>query len=204
MTSMLTKVAKLEKQAEERDERRQARRDELARSAIATLSVLGYSQTSLRDIAEHSGKSVGLIHYYFADKDELIVHCIALYKQGLIDTVDDLMASVRSPQEARNVFVEAMVSTVEEQAKHHRLWYDINAQAMFNPRIQPELWAIEKRLVAMIGRMFEKAGIDPSLQVEGFTSIEGAFHHYLFQYLFDEPNSLERFREHLHVVLNRF
>ena len=198
VSAPLTKLAKLEKKAEQRDDRRQIRRDELAQSAIATLAQLGYFRTSLRDIAEHCGKSVGLIHYYFEDKEELIAHCVRVYKRELIRTVDALLEEASTPEEAQQAFVEAMVFTVGEQATSHRIWYDINAQAMFEPRFERAIAEIEQQLVEMIGRVFAKCDIDPNLMVEGFTSIEGAFHYYLFQYLSAQPRALERFREQLH------
>ena len=147
---------------------------------------------------------MGLIHYYFEDKDELIIHCVRVYKRDFVAAVDELMAQTHEAPAATEAFVEALVDTVREQAKLHRFWYDINSQAMFDARFERPVAEIEQRLVAMIGRVFAKIGIDPDLMVEGFTSIEGAFHYYLFQYLAGEDRSLERFREHLHVVLNRF
>ena len=63
-----SKHARQERQARERQEKRTAARDELIRGALTTLSDLGYAQTSLRDIAEQTGRSVGLVYYYFDDK----------------------------------------------------------------------------------------------------------------------------------------
>ena len=48
------------------------RRNELAESALLTLGELGYARTSLRDIASNSPFSHGVLHYYFADKLELV------------------------------------------------------------------------------------------------------------------------------------
>ena len=41
------------------------RRDELAESALKTLGELGYARTSLREIAQNSEFSHGVVHYYF-------------------------------------------------------------------------------------------------------------------------------------------
>ena len=50
------------------------RRNQLAESALQTLGELGYARTSLREIANNSEFSHGVVHYYFADKLELIVY----------------------------------------------------------------------------------------------------------------------------------
>src|SRR5690349_15394605 len=52
------------------------RRRELADAALQTLSELGYARTSLREIAQHTSFSHGVLHYYFRDKVELITYCV--------------------------------------------------------------------------------------------------------------------------------
>ena len=47
-----------------------ARRDQLAESALKTLGELGYARTTLREIANNSTFSHGVVHYYFEDKLE--------------------------------------------------------------------------------------------------------------------------------------
>ena len=68
----LEKIDKLETKARKRSAKRSRRKDELALAAIDALKQLGYARTSLRDIAEISGVSVGMLHYYFEDKTDLI------------------------------------------------------------------------------------------------------------------------------------
>ena len=48
------------------------RRAQLAAAALQTLAELGYARTSLRDIAQNSDFSHGVLHYYFSDKEDLI------------------------------------------------------------------------------------------------------------------------------------
>ena len=55
------------------------RREQLARSALTTLAELGYARTSLREIAQNSEFSHGVVHYYFDDKLDLIIACVRLY-----------------------------------------------------------------------------------------------------------------------------
>ena len=52
------------------------RRAQLAVAALQTLAELGYARTSLRDIAQNSEFSHGVLHYYFSDKFELITFCV--------------------------------------------------------------------------------------------------------------------------------
>ncbi|HQU02794.1 MAG TPA: TetR family transcriptional regulator, partial [Acetobacteraceae bacterium] len=56
------------------------RRRELAQAAVQTLAELGYARTSLREIAQNSAFSHGVLHYYFKDKADLIMCCVRHYK----------------------------------------------------------------------------------------------------------------------------
>ena len=57
------------------------RRSELAMSALSTIARRGFANTSLRDIANDSPYSSGVLHYYFADKWELVAHCLAIFSE---------------------------------------------------------------------------------------------------------------------------
>src|SRR5436189_5951208 len=57
-----------------------ARRIELAEAALETLAELGYARTSLREIAQKSEFTHGVLHYYFSDKVELICCWFRRYK----------------------------------------------------------------------------------------------------------------------------
>jgi len=78
-------VTKVAGKNQERIARRQVdkfaeRRAQLAASALQTLSELGYARTSLRDIAQNSEFSHGVLHYYFNDKVDLIIESVKQYK----------------------------------------------------------------------------------------------------------------------------
>ena len=64
------------------------RRAELGEAALQTLAALGYARTSLREIAQNSEFSHGVLHYYFRDKVDLITYCVRQYKACLLYTSD--------------------------------------------------------------------------------------------------------------------
>jgi AcrR family transcriptional regulator len=64
-----------------------ARRRELADAACRVIARNGLSGTTLADVAEESGWSIGSIRYYFPNKDELVAS--ALWRAG--ERVDELI-----------------------------------------------------------------------------------------------------------------
>jgi AcrR family transcriptional regulator len=103
----LTEVTELTAAADrkrERIARRQVdkfteRRDQLAEAARQTLAELGYANTSLRDIAQNSDFSHGVLHYYFADKFELITYCVRQYKAECVKRYDSIVATAATTDE---------------------------------------------------------------------------------------------------------
>ena len=81
------------------------RRYQLAGVALQTLGELGYARTSLREIAQNSEFSHGVLHYYFTDKHDLIIACVRQYKATCVTRYDDVVAaaSTASGLRARSV-----------------------------------------------------------------------------------------------------
>src|SRR3982751_4654630 len=103
------------------------RRRELATAALQTLGELGYARTSLREIAQNSPYSHGVVHYYFADKVELITYCVRQYKASCVQRYDAIVASSSAAPELASAFADALVTTMVEDAPMHRLWYDLRS-----------------------------------------------------------------------------
>lgn len=158
-----------------------AKRDELARAALRTLSELGYARTSLREIAAHTEYSHGVLHYYFADKVDLIAHCVLLYKQECIESYDDLLRET-DPPALRMAFAERLASTMETELATHKLWYDLRAQSLFEPALTRDVQDIDEALKAMtwrvVARYAELFGGTPILDSGGvYAALDGPFEH---------------------------
>ena len=102
-----------------------ARRIELAEAALETLAELGYAKTSLREIAQKSEFTHGVLHYYFRDKVDLICCCVRHYKAKCVTRYDQVTAAAQSRDELMKGFLEKLGETVRDEAQMHRLWYDL-------------------------------------------------------------------------------
>ena len=92
------------------------RRAQLADSALLTLSELGYARTSLREIAQNSEFSHGVLHYYFRDKVDLITHCVREYKARCVKRYDEIVATARTADDLRTSFAAGLAQTMVEDA----------------------------------------------------------------------------------------
>src|SRR6202007_3228864 len=83
VTETVERPAQAERVSKRMVDKFAARRDELAGAALQTLAELGYARTSLREIAQNSEFSHGVLHYYFSDKQDLLTHCVRQYEAAV-------------------------------------------------------------------------------------------------------------------------
>ena len=178
---------------------RDARRDELAESALRTLGELGYARTSLREIAANSPFSHGVVHYYFRDKAELITYCVRSYKARCIARYDDIVAESTGAVELSARFADRLAETIVEEGAMHRLWYDLRTQSMFDEGLRPDVIAIDAALEAMVWRVVERHAqladrpltIDPGC---AYAMLDGLFERALLGHTAGDPNTLPQLR----------
>ena len=136
---------------QERVSRRQVdkfaqRRDELARAALQTLAELGYARTSLREIAQNSPFSHGVLHYYFSDKVDLITHCVKHYKALCVQRYDEILSDARTAPELLRGLRPGTGRDRRGRRALHRLWYDMRSQSMFEPAFRLDVLEIDDSL----------------------------------------------------------
>jgi AcrR family transcriptional regulator len=129
------------------------RRVALAESALKTLGELGYARTSLREIANNSEFTHGVVHYYFRDKIDLISYCVRYYKTKCARRYDEVVETATSGEELVTGFLAKMTQTLVDETPMHKLWYDLRAQSMFEEQLRPDVEAIDKLLEEMIWRI---------------------------------------------------
>jgi len=132
------------------------RRAELGEAALQTLAELGYARTSLREIAQNSEFSHGVLHYYFTDKVDLILCSVRQYKARCVKRYDEVTAEATSFDELMAGFTAGLAETVRKDATMHRLWYDLRAQSLFEAAFRADVAEIDKSLERMIWRVLAR------------------------------------------------
>ena len=170
------------------------RRRELADAALQTLSELGYARTSLREIAQNSPFSHGVLHYYFRDKVDLITYCVRQYKTECVHRYDDIVAGSTTAEQLSRDFGARLAETMVEDAAMHRLWYDLRAQALFEDSFRSDVLEIDAVLEQMIWRVVRRcadlAGTAPATgSPEAYAMFDGLFQQALLQHLAGAPEA---------------
>lgn len=185
------------------------RRAQLATSALRTLSELGYARTSLREIAQNSGFSHGVLHYYFRDKVELITYCVQQYKAECVTRYDEIRATATTAEELRVNFGRGLLATLQEEAPMHRLWYDLRNQSLFEESFRADVLEIDQSLEQMIWRVVSRYGelsgqpvvVSPAM---AYGIFDGVFQQSLLRYLAGQSGTLEDLRAAAEQLLPSF
>jgi AcrR family transcriptional regulator len=183
----------------ERVDKFEARRAELADATLATLGELGYARTSLREIAQKTEFTHGVLHYYFRDKIELITYCVRRYKEHCVTRYDEIVAESARPDELARRFGDALVATMVDDALTHRLWYDLRCQAMFEPALRATVSDLDRQLEEMIWRVVsrhaELAGETPAVPAAtAYSVFDGLFENCLMRHLAGDDTAAGRLR----------
>jgi AcrR family transcriptional regulator len=183
------------------------RRAQLAAAALQTLAELGYARTSLREIAQNSEFSHGVLHYYFSDKIELITCCVRQYKAECVKRYDGIVATATTPDELKRDFGAVMAGTLRAEATMHRLWYDLRNQSQFDDAYQADVQDIDLSLQRMIWRIVsrfaELSGTACALSpAAAYAVYDGVFQHALIRHLAGDAGAAAGLEQDVQRVLD--
>jgi len=204
----LQKVTKLDRIPRQRVDKFAERRAELAEAALQTLAELGYARTSLREIAQNSEFTHGVLHYYFRDKVDLILCSVRQYKTRCVTRYDQVTADARTYEDLMTGFLAALGQTMRDEAHMHRLWYDIRSQTLFETAFRADVAELDKSLENMIWRIMcrfaELAGEPQSMPPRViYSMIDGLFQQCLLKHLSGDADAIGQMQADVRLVLSK-
>jgi AcrR family transcriptional regulator len=184
------------------------RRRELADAALLALADLGYARTSLRTIAEHTKFSHGLLHYYFADKVELITYCVRRYKAACVQRYEGGVGEAATAGELAAACADGLAVALAEAPLMHRLWYDLRTQSLFEAAFRADVAEIDDSLQDMIWRNVrgyaDLAGAEPTCSPsEAYALFDGLFQQALLRHLVGAEGALDDLRRGVRELFPR-
>ncbi|WP_338597917.1 TetR/AcrR family transcriptional regulator [Saccharopolyspora sp. SCSIO 74807] len=184
----------------------EARRRELAVATLHTLADLGYARTSLREIAHNSEFSHGVLHYYFADKQDLVTQAVRQYEAVCVTRYDEVIDNATSAAQLRDGFIAKFLETLRADAPLHRLWYDLRNQSLFEASFREDVREIDKRREEMIWRVItryaELSGAQPVMSSgTAYAVFDGVFQSGLRHSLSGRDDEIARLEAELPRVL---
>lgn len=184
------------------------RRRQLADAALQTLATLGYARTSLRDIAQNSEFSHGVLHYYFRDKVELITYCVQRFKTQCVERYDAIATHATEADALARDAGDGLAATLSGDAELHRMWYDLRSQSMFEESFRLDVADIDASLERMIWRIVTTYArlVDrepATTSATAYAAFDGIFQQALIRHLAGDTDALDELRAGTRLLLER-
>src|SRR5690349_9903394 len=116
-------------------------RERIIDAAYRVLIEQGYSAAAVKEIAHAAGVAPGLVHYYFASKDDLLVAVLRAAADRYAEEMDRRSRDVPAAALAGSALREPE-ERAARQPEWYRLRYELFALAMHNPALEEGVAAL--------------------------------------------------------------
>ncbi|MDT8273667.1 MAG: TetR family transcriptional regulator, partial [Desulfomonilia bacterium] len=82
------------------------RRSQLVKAAYRVVSRKGYYNFTIKDIAKESGLSSGLVHYYFKDKQDLLLNLLKEININIKSYLNNELVKTQNPLNKLNAYID--------------------------------------------------------------------------------------------------
>ncbi|RZA26760.1 MAG: TetR/AcrR family transcriptional regulator [Proteobacteria bacterium] len=106
------------------------RKDQIVRATVDCITKHGYHNFSMQDVARTAGVSKGIIHYYFLNKDDLMMSVLDKVAGDIETIIAADMETITSPVEKIKVFMSVAFDVVRSTKEYYQVnmdfWTQIN------------------------------------------------------------------------------
>lgn len=112
------------------------RRAQLTRAAYKVVGQKGYYDFTIRDIAREAGLSTGLVHYYFKNKEDLLLNLLKEINRNMTVILNKEIGKSDDPYEKLNIFMHQAFNVVKDQKDYFYIVIDFWTQVNKNERMK--------------------------------------------------------------------
>src|SRR5258708_3449612 len=106
------------------------RKDQIVRATVECITRHGYHNFSMQDVARTAGVSKGIIHYYFLNKDELMMSVLDKVASDIERVLAADMQSIDDPVRKMEIFINVCFDVVRSTKEYYQVsmdfWTQIN------------------------------------------------------------------------------
>ncbi len=106
------------------------RKNQIVRATVECITKFGYHNFSMQDVARTAGVSKGIIHYYFLNKDELMMSVLSKVAGDIERVLSEDMAAIENPIDKLGVFIDVCFDIVKNTKEYYQVnidfWTQIN------------------------------------------------------------------------------
>jgi AcrR family transcriptional regulator len=112
------------------------RRSQLTRAAYKVVGQKGYYDFTIKDIAREAGLSTGLVHYYFRNREDLLLNLLKEMNADLKFYLNKALTVLSDPRDKLLTFCDQAFDLVDREKAYFYVLIDFWAQINHNKRIR--------------------------------------------------------------------
>jgi len=112
------------------------RRSQLTKATYKVVGKKGYYDFTIKDIAKEAGLSTGLIHYYFKNKEDLLLNLLREMNRNLMSVLNKSINQLSNPVEKLNSFLTQAFNLVNTEKDYFYVVIDFWTQVNRNERMK--------------------------------------------------------------------
>jgi TetR/AcrR family transcriptional repressor of bet genes len=124
------------------------RRRQLVEAAIAVIHEQGFAHATVARIARKAGVSSGIVHHYFADKDELLFATMRALLSELRRDAANRLAQASGPEDRIGAVIDASFGDGQFEEQVFSAWMALYGNARQSARLRRIILLYHKRLRA--------------------------------------------------------
>ena len=106
------------------------RKDQIVRATVDCITKHGYHNFSMQDVARTAGVSKGIIHYYFLNKDDLMMSVLDRVAGDIESFLAKDMMDITDPVKKMEIFIAVTFDVVRNTKEYYQVnmdfWTQIN------------------------------------------------------------------------------
>lgn len=112
------------------------RRSQLTRAAYKVVAQKGYYEFTVKDIAREAGLSTGMVHYYFKNKEALLLNLLKEINNNMTIFLNRAIRTSDDPREKLTIFMTQAFEVVNREKDYFYIIIDFWTQINKNERMK--------------------------------------------------------------------
>ncbi|MDD2301982.1 MAG: TetR family transcriptional regulator [Eubacteriales bacterium] len=166
------------------------RREQLTAAAYKVVSKKGYNNFTIADIAHEAGLSVGLVHYYFKNKQELLLHVFKETQKNVRRNLAAELEKASDPRGKLEIFIDQSFLLFQREKDYFFLlfefWTEINRNNTIKKMVRRLYQAYREELSVILKKGIEEK-IFAEMDIQYTTTLcVSIVQHTIIQHLIDD------------------
>jgi AcrR family transcriptional regulator len=135
---------------------REEKTKRILEAAVSVLAEKGYENATIKDIARKANVNWGLLHYYFKDKEDLVVQALDFASYAILQSTSQLFASGKSIEATVDDSIELLKKNYRENPGFYKLLFEMWCASGRSKKIRTELVRCLNRITSSLQTELDK------------------------------------------------